>query len=83
MGQALSRAPRNRVVRVIRFIGTEQHISRIESAGWGSHTIWEPRRVPTVVREKFSGLTHGRHEVEYDPKTRTANIVPFHERWRI
>lgn len=66
-----------------RYIGTERQISRIESAGYGAHSIWEPQRVPRAVRERFAGLRHGRHEVEYDPKTRTAKLVPFYEMWRI
>lgn len=77
------RHPRRHSGAPIRYIGTERSIDRIESQGWGSHSIWTPKRVPCAVRQAFAGLRHGRHEVEFDPKTRVAKVLPYWECWRI
>lgn len=74
---------RRRSGEPIRYIGTEREIDRIESRGWGSHSIWTPKRIPTAVRQAFQGLRYGRHEVEFDPKTRTARVLPYWDQWRI
>lgn len=77
------RQPRRRSGEPLRYIGTERDIDRIESQGWGSHSIWTPKRIPRAVRQAFQGLRHGRHEVEYDPKTRVAKVIPLWDMWRI
>lgn len=75
--------PQRRSGEPIRYIGTERHIDRIESHGYGGHSMWTPKRIPAAVREAFAGLRHGRHEVEYDPKTRRAKVLPYWDCWRI
>ena len=75
--------PRRRSGEPLRYTGTERHIDRIESQGFGGHSIWTPKRIPRAVREAFKGLRVGRSEVEFDPKTRTAKVLPYWDMWRI
>lgn len=68
---------------MIRYTSCAGEISRIEPLGIAGHVVTRAKRVPQPVREAFARSGFGREEVEWDPKTKTARRLEWHERYRL
>jgi len=64
-----------------RYTSLAHHIGRITPLGYGGYAIEQAARVPQPVRAVFRKVGHlGVTEVDWDPKTREAKLVPLWDR---
>ncbi len=66
---------------MIRYTSFASTIKRIKPFGYGQYAIVTAARVPAPVKAVFKQVHFGGiTEVDWDPKTREAKLVPYWER---